>query len=194
METPNRRFRGTPLEKLPEGVQRGLEDFIGILGRINYFNPDRNPKPEWRMYCAYSWEGAHVAAGSAPLGLNIEEARAMPRARDVSRNTAFYAGRREQFNEAMKLVKTAVEERVLDHYGTDVSRDAVEAAQFAAGLIVISDLDYVGKERYMELAKEMMEVFAKGYGFAAEAYGKLYVYYKLESGMPLPRSQAAESQ
>jgi hypothetical protein len=44
--------------------------------------------------------------------------------------------------------------------------------------MVVSDINYKGKEKHEAHAKARMEVWKKGYGLYGDINGKLYVYAK----------------
>ena len=56
------------------------------------------------------------------------------------------------------------------------AESAARSASLQAELLLVADLDFAEKAKHMATAKAEMEVWERGFGFAAEVGGTLYVY------------------
>ena len=107
------------IDKLSKEVQERLSMFLDGIPKTKFFQPDGNPKKEWKMFYGNTWDSAREIAWEI--------------ARDFS---------------------------------------------LQARMIVVSDLDYPGKEKHEAHVLSRIEVWQKGYGLLCDVNGVLYVYVK----------------
>ena len=58
----------------------------------------------------------------------------------------------------------------------DAARDAARDAAFQTYFILTEDLDYKDKEKHTKYAKDLWEIYKKGYGCICDVNGVFYVY------------------
>ena len=188
-------------EVVPIELTRELGTFIVRARQIytHFMEQNSEPKSEWRMFYARRWQDAEDVANltasqearRTPISdewkyaaLSKEEAGGEHHAlmNPDSHNAALMAG----MNATMRAAKNAGRENAVRQaqrslFGTG---DEFEfTVGLMAGLILVKDLEFEGKDKYMEHAAERLEVYEKGYGLAGDVNGELYVF-AVPKGLP----------
>lgn len=178
------------LDHIPQEQIRELNDFVHKFQNMLLFRPDGNPKEEWRIFYARTWADAEdtalLTAGEVAKDMSVKAEWRMPKNTELiiaqpktmphtARNAAWRAA-----NNAILLAARAAgrEDAVLEarHARIGSGRRYGLDAALMAGLILVKDLDFEGKDKYLRHAAKRMEVWEKGYGCEGDVNGVLYVY------------------
>lgn len=184
------------IEVIPQERIIELNAFLTRIANLQIYRPNARPKSSWRMFYARRIEDAEdVAFLTAVATENGKKASSVWKEATLSREAAggvfmgehgaYDAALMAGWNATVAAAKKAGRERTV--------KDAQESRfgsgdQFGftvglmAGLILVKDLNFDGKERYLKHAAERMEVWEKGYGLAGDVNGVLYVYAQAELG------------
>lgn len=177
--------------RAPEYVLRARRFVDEEVPSVPWFRPDGDPRPEWRLFTAPSWDDAYRAAAEAAQD-------AMRRTTWVvlwddpyvySRNTAMYvidrAGRDAVQTAAWRSARSAINssmwEALKDSMAETLWGVPYEAAARDAALYAITECvgyDLPALDAHREHVRTRWDVWRKGYGLMCDAYGELYVYGK----------------
>ncbi len=158
--------------------EKELNDFVGRLGQIIYFRPDSDPKKEWRVFYADTWDAAAAMAKDAAGGdASLIDARAATSVRslDAVWGSPLAAEENKRWAEAYSKAFHTIWYSNGESFANLAGGAAADAAALASALFTREN-DYEGRDKTIAAAKERMEVWEKGYGLAAEKDGVLYVY------------------
>jgi hypothetical protein len=175
---------------IPEKQQQALKEFIEIeIPNTKFWKPDGKPKKEWKVFYAETWgaawdvalDAANDAAWDAASDSKTRAVRGAARdaARDAVRDAAWGAARDAvrdaAWDRAWDAAWDAAWDRAWDA-ASDAVRDAAWGAAFQTYFIITADLDYKDKEKHTKYAKDLWEIYQKGYGCICDVNGVFYVY------------------
>ena len=187
--SPLAEHRTPRIELIPRVFLKEKDIFIERARAIQMqsMSQTSRPKGTWRMFYARRHQDAedvaHLTALEAARGKPVKkEWEASVHSEYALRDTPFPAmdaALMAGWHATLEAAKKAGREKTV--------REAQDSLfgpgnQFefdvglTAGLILVKDLDFEGKERYIKHAAERMEVWERGYGLSCDVNGKLYVY------------------
>ncbi len=165
-----------------------MDKLYSSINEIRYFIPDNKPNPKWVVHYGSTLPDArknalrevhrkrmNAAAGSRKL-VSVEDEekgvlenikRLVPSVAPVAEAAAKAAA-----SKAMIAAINAEGVAVGDSSFEDAGRDAGMMAE----LLVVKDLDFSGKVKYLKHADERMMAWKKGYGVLTDIEGILHVY------------------
>jgi hypothetical protein len=182
--------RRTPkTESVPEALVKEKNAFIERTRatQIQVMSQASRPKDTWRIFYARTYQDAadvaHLTAWEAARGKPVKkEWEAAIHSEYALRNTPFpaidsalMAGWHATLEAADKAGRGKTVREVQHAFFGPGDQFAFDVG-LMAGLILVKDLDFEGKERYLKHAAERMEVWERGYGLSCDVNGKLYVY------------------
>ncbi len=177
------------MESVPEVLVKEKDASIERARTIQMqsMNQASRPKSSWRMFYARRYQDAedvaNLTAWEDARGKSVKkEWDAAIHSRYAPKNvpmpaldSALMAGLHATLEAAEKVGREkAVREaqRSLFGPGSQFEFDV----GLMAGLILVKDIEFEGKERYLKHAAERMEVWERGYGLAGDVNGRLFVY------------------
>lgn len=187
-QTPEPRIKPVDLskERLADAIT-----FINGIRTTNFFRPDKNPKPDWKIFYGDTWISAYNAAHSAFIDAAVEkEGRSI--VSGLNKWNASQKSACRAVNEVGKRVSDSDMKFIFDYTSDTVIRalvaslpsmvnvvgDAVNDVALMASLISLSNFEFRDREKHTSHAKERVEVWQKGYGLMGDMDGVLYVYCK----------------
>ncbi len=179
----------TSKSTIPEGQIREFNDFLTRARSMELLKIRSKPKSTWKMTYGRDWDSAAdsaiLTARQIADGIKVKDTwkKSIPK-REVAggafiqssaMNAALWAG----WNATIEAAKLAGREKEVK-----AAQDSlfVTGEQFEydvglmAGLILVKDLEFEGKDKYLKHAMERMEVWERGYGLKCDVNGELYVY------------------
>ncbi len=186
------------IRALPRANLEELSRFLERVGKINCFKPDGRPESRWKIFSNHlildaredavkkALDRAQVLNTSSLMGYVAEpdsRDRLAEVALDISRRIAIKAGTYDAWVAARRKAVKAVADIM---YAVPIFKgrhmvlgDLAADAELYAGIIASKGLNQTDKEaygRHVKHAEEIMKVWYKGYGRAAEVGGIFYVY------------------
>lgn len=178
------------VEVIPQERVVELNAFLTKVANLQLHRPDGKPKRSWRIFYARRIEDAEdvavltaVAAEKGKKASSVWKEATFDREATggelVSKHSAYNAALMAGWNATIMAARKAGREKAVrnaqdsrigsgDQFGFSVG--------LMAGLILVMDLNFEGKERYLKHATERMAVWEKGYGVAGDVNGVIYVY------------------
>ena len=183
---------GRPASKsktIPEEQIRELNDFLTRARSMELLKIRSKPKSAWKMTYGRDWDSAAdstlLTASQIARGIKVKALwkNSIP-TREIAggalmlgsaMNAAFWAS----WNATIGAAKLAGREKEVKAahdslFGTGEQFDY--DVGLMAGLILVKDLEFEGKDRYLKHAMERMEVWERGYGLKCDINGELHVY------------------
>lgn len=169
--------------KSKTGEQKA-EEFISRIPEIRFLRPTGKPEPAWKLVRGSSWNDARRVASQGARQVEPNDSawdfreraawRAIGEVLKDKNKDKFYRIR-DLANETMfKTVSNAVP-------GEQVEQIALEARGYASLMAVLLLLEPGnGLSAHMNIAKSTWEVWERGYGYACEVRGVMYVYASLK--------------
>uniref|UniRef100_A0A6M3KLK4 Uncharacterized protein n=2 Tax=viral metagenome TaxID=1070528 RepID=A0A6M3KLK4_9ZZZZ len=182
-------------------------DFVESIPKIKLFKPDLNPKKEWKLFLAPTWDAARDAAWIAARDAAREAAQDAARniardaawdaarkaarkaARDAARNIARDAAWDAAWDAARDAARDAIQDAAWDAIQDatwdaiqDAIEDAARDAALLANIILCQDLNL--NKKHIRNIINRWEVWQKGYGLFCDVKGELFVYGKTDCNQP----------
>lgn len=176
------------LLNVPVRLQEEVKTFLNSIPKMKLLQPEGKPRKEWRMFYDETWSNARTMAWDAMRNPAYDSA--WKNAVGAAYNIARSSGREDAMNEVTAFAERAARKLRLSMEGNiKYVIGTVEAsAKLMAAMIIVKDLDFKRKKKYVRTAEAQIDVWQKGYALACEARRVLYVYCEREDAKGLLRS------
>jgi hypothetical protein len=176
--------------EIPTDRIKELNEFLQKASSIPYCKPDGNPKKEWNLSIGKTWDEAEVAAirASETAASDKTVKSEWGAANDpnlvkgiggilfTSRSAAWAAIWHSTTKAAKDAGRLEALNKTQPRFLEGERRES--DIELMARLILVKDLHFEGKDKFLKHAAERMEVWEKGYSSVGDVNGVLYVYAK----------------